>query len=85
MYFLFVFILGLFITLFFYKLKSQWAKWIPALIFFIATIFIGLKAMFFPAPEMAVLGEIVYFMIFGSITIGSAIGGLIVHFLKRKR
>jgi hypothetical protein len=41
--------------------------------------------MFFPAPEMAVLGEIVYFMIFGSITIGAVMGGAIVHFWNKRK
>jgi energy-converting hydrogenase Eha subunit G len=45
----------------------------------------GGKAMFFPAPEMAVLGEIVYFMIFGTITIGAVIGGGIVHFWNKRK
>lgn len=84
MVFIFVFLLGLVITLFFIKLKSKWAKWVPAMIFFIATILMGGKAKFFPAPEMAVLGEIVYFMIFGSMTIGALIGGGIIHYWKRK-
>jgi hypothetical protein len=84
MFFLFVFLLGLVITLFFIKLKSKWAKWIPAIIFFIATILMGVKAKFFPAPEMAVLGEIVYFMSFGLMTIGALIGGGILQYWKRK-
>jgi hypothetical protein len=85
MFFFIVFLLGLLCTLLFIKLKSKWAKWIPAIIFFLATLLIGGKAMFFPAPEMAVLGEIVYFMIFGSITIGAVIGGGIIHFWNKRK
>jgi hypothetical protein len=84
MFFFVVFLLGILSTFFFIKLKSKWAKWVPAIIFFLATLIMGGKAMFFPAPEMAVLGEIVYFMIFGSITIGAVIGGGIVHFWNRR-
>jgi hypothetical protein len=85
MYFLMVFILGLAITFISIKIKSKWAKWVPTIIFLIATLFIGVKALFFPAPEMAVLGEIVYFMILGTLTIASFIGGIIIHFWKRKK
>jgi hypothetical protein len=85
MFFFIVFLLGLLSTLLFIKLKSKWAKWIPAFIFFVATILMGGKVMFFPAPEMAVLGEIVYLMIFGSITIGAVIGGGIVHFWNKRK
>lgn len=85
MFFFIVFLLGLLSTLLFIKLKSKWAKWIPAFIFFVATILMGGKAMFFPAPEMAVLGEIVYFMIFGSITIGAILGGGIVHYWNKRK
>lgn len=85
MFFFIVFLLGLLSTLLFIKLKSKWAKWIPAFIFFVATILMGGKAMFFPAPEMAVLGEIVYFMIFGSITIGAILGGAIIHYWNKRK
>jgi hypothetical protein len=85
MFFFIVFVLGLLSTLLFIKVKSKWAKWIPAFIFFVATILMGGKAKFFPAPEMAVLGEIVYFMIFGTITIGAVIGGGIVHFWNKRK
>lgn len=85
MLFFIVFLLGLAVTFLFIKLKSKWAKWVPAIFFFIATILMGGKAWLFPAPEMAALGEIVYFMIFGCITIGALIGGVIIHFIKNKR
>jgi hypothetical protein len=85
MFFFIVFLLGLLSTLLFIKLKSNWSKWIPAIIFFLATVIMGGKAKFFPAPEMAVLGEIVYFMIFASITIGALIGGGIIHFWKKSK
>lgn len=85
MFFFIVFLLGLLSTLLFIKFKSKWAKWIPAFIFFVATILMGGKAMFFPAPEMAVLGEIVYFMIFGSITIGAILGGAIIHYWNKRK
>jgi hypothetical protein len=85
MLFFIVFLIGLVVTLLFIKMKSKWAKWIPAILFFIATILMGGKARFFPAPEMAVLGEIVYFMIFGSLTIGAFIGGLMVHYWKKRK
>lgn len=85
MYFLIVFILGVIITFVSIKFKSKWAKWIPAIIFFIASLLIGFKILFFPAAEMAALGEIVYFMIFGTLTIAAGLGGTIIHFWKRKR
>lgn len=85
MVFFIVFLIGLVITLLFIKLKSKWAIWIPAITFTIATILIGLKVKFFPAPEMAALGEIVYFMLLGSLTIGAVIGGLLVRFWKKRK
>jgi hypothetical protein len=85
MYFLLVFIVGIIITFISIKFKSKWAKWIPALIFLIASLLIGLKVLFFPAAEMAVLGEIVYFMIFGTLTIAAGLGATIIHFWKRNR
>ena len=34
---------------------------------------------------MAVLGEIVYFMLLGSAFIGALIGGMIIHYLKMEK
>jgi hypothetical protein len=85
MYFVVVLLIGLATTFLSIKLKISWAKWIPALIFLIATVFIGLKILFFPAPEMAILGEIIYFMIFGCLTLGAAIGGTTIYFLKKRK
>ncbi|MHC0035567.1 hypothetical protein [Pseudoneobacillus sp. C159] len=85
MYFFFVFLIGLCATFLFIKLKSEWAKWVPAIVFFLAMIMIGIKILLFPAPEMAVLGEIVYGMILGAMTIGATIGGTIIHFLKKRK
>jgi hypothetical protein len=84
-YFFFVFLIGLSATLLLIKLKSKWAKWVPALIFLLATIFMGFKILLFPAPEMAVLGEIVYGMIFGALTIGATLGGIIVYFWEKRK
>jgi hypothetical protein len=38
--------------------------------------------MFFQVAEMAVLGEIIYFMTFGVAAIGSTIGAFQMKFLK---
>jgi hypothetical protein len=83
MYFVIVLLLGIATSVIFIKLRSRWARWIPAIIFLTATLFMGLKILFFPAAEMAILGEILYFMIFGALTLGAAIGGVILHFLRR--
>lgn len=49
------------------KAKSSWPKWFPAAAFFIGTIIIGVKVLVFPAKEMAILGDIMYLMILGSV------------------
>jgi hypothetical protein len=85
MYFISVFILGIIVTFISIKFKSKWAKWVPSYIFLMASLFMGMKILFFPAAEMAVLGEIVYFMIFGTLTIAAGLGGMIIHFWKRNR
>lgn len=84
-YFFILFFITLLLTLFFIKFNTRWAKWIPAIMSFLATIIMGLKILFFPAPEMAVLGEVVYAMIFATITLASTIGGVIIFFWKRKK
>lgn len=84
MYFLFVFLIGFVIPLLFKKAKMKWAKWFPAILLFVGMIIMGGKAKFFPGPEMAVLGEIMYFMILGTAAIGAIIGALFVHFSNKK-
>lgn len=85
MYFLFVFLISLIITFLFFKIKSKWAKWSPAIIFFFATLLMLIKIMYFPAAEMAILGEVVYAMIFATMTLGALISGGLIHFWKRKQ
>ncbi len=43
----------------------------------------GIKAWIFPGPEMSALGDLIYFMILGSATIGAIIGAIIVGVMKR--
>lgn len=81
--FILVFVIGMGFPFLLIKIKSKWARWVPTILFLIASIIIGGKAMFFPAPEMAFLGEVVYFMLFGTIALGAFIGGLIVRFFKK--
>jgi hypothetical protein len=78
------FLFGIVIPFMFYTIKSKWVKWLPAIFLLIFTVIIGLKILFYPAPEMAVLGEIVYLMLLGSAFIGTLTSGMIIHFLKRK-
>jgi hypothetical protein len=56
------------------KINYKWVKWSPAGLFLCVTLFFGLKALILPAPEMAVLGEVIYFIMFGVATIGSTLG-----------
>lgn len=84
MYFFAVVLIGLLFPFLFYKTNANWAKWIPALVFLAGTLGMGIKARFFPGPEMQVLGEFVYFMILGCATIGAILGGIIVGMLKSK-
>lgn len=85
MLFSILFLVGILIPFMFFKSKTKWLKWIPALCALIFTVLMGLKILFYPAPEMAVLGEIVYFMLLGSAFIGALIGGMIIHYLKMKK
>jgi hypothetical protein len=77
------FLLGLVIPFIFIKTKSKRIIWIPAILFFLGTIIMGVKARFSPGEGMAELGEWVYFMMFAVTTIGSIIGALVVGLLKK--
>ncbi|MFD1736475.1 hypothetical protein ACFSCX_07845 [Bacillus salitolerans] len=83
MYFIIVIVCGALIPFLFIKAKSKWIKWSPTLLFLLLTLLFGGKAIFFPAPEMAVLAEIVYFMTFGVAVIGSVIGMFIVKLINK--
>jgi hypothetical protein len=85
MLFSILFLVGIVIPFLFLKSKTKCLKWIPAICSLIFTVLIGLKILFYPAPEMAVLGEIVYFMLLGSAFIGTLIGGMIIHYLKMEK
>jgi hypothetical protein len=83
-YLILFFLIGLAVPFLFLKGKSKRIRWIPAILFFIGTLLMGVKAGFFPGAGMADLGERIYFMILGVTTIGSIIGGIIVGYLKNK-
>jgi hypothetical protein len=86
MFFIFLilfFLIGLGVPFLLIKVKSKRVIWFPAIIFFIGTILMGVKASFFPGLVMADLGERVYFMILGVTTIGSGFGGIIVGYIKK--
>jgi hypothetical protein len=85
MVFLFVFLIGLILPFILMKVKTKWGKWIPAMIFLVGTIIMAVKSTFFPAGEMAVLGEIVYAMLLATMTGGACIGAVIIHFWIRKK
>ena len=78
MIFAIVFLLGIFIPFLFIK-NAGWTKWLPCILFFFLTILIALKILFFPAPEMAVLGEVVYLLITACAFTGSLLSALFIH------
>ncbi len=84
MYFIIILLCSSLVPFLFIKSHNNWLIWAPTLIFTTMSLSIGLKAKFLPAPEMAVLGEIVYFMIFGVAAIGSLIGSIIVRSIRKK-
>jgi hypothetical protein len=84
MFFLILFLIGLLIPFLLIKMNPNWIVWVPATVLFLIAIVIYTKAEFFPADGMADLAERLYFMIFGVTAIGSFVGGMIVHFIKRK-
>jgi len=79
-----MFLIGLGIPFIFYKVESNIVKWIPAGIFVLGAIFMFIKARFFPAPEMAALGEVIYFIFLVLAAIGSIIGAVILMFIQNK-
>lgn len=83
MFLFMVFLCGLLIPFLLVKFKTKWVKWIPAILFLVGAIIMGIKAWLFPGPDMAVLGEIMYFLILGAAALGSLIGGVIVGMLKK--
>ncbi len=66
------------------KIKSKWGGWVPAIIFGLATISMGVVAKFSPSQGMVDLGQVIYFMLLGTATLGSLVGGVIVYFIKKK-
>ncbi|MGG1677100.1 hypothetical protein ACIFOT_15280 [Neobacillus sp. NRS-1170] len=83
MFLFIIFLFGLLLPFLLMKYKSKWAKWIPAILFLIGTFIMGIKAWIFPGPEMSALGDIIYFIILGSATIGTIIGAIIVGVMKK--
>lgn len=79
-----VFLIGMALPFIFIKAKVKWLKWLPGMIFLICTLGMGVKVLLFPAAEMAVLGEIIYFMLLGTAALGSSISGVIIYFMKKK-
>ena len=77
------FLIGGVMPFLFIKFKPKISIWIPAIVFLIATILIGIKASSFPAVEMGDLGERVYMMMLGVATLGSLIGGIIAKMFKK--
>lgn len=83
MVFSIVFLIGMAVPFLFIKAKAIWLKWLPGILFFFGTIGIGVKVLVFPAAEMAILGEIIYFMLLGTAALGSIFGGVIIYFIKK--
>jgi hypothetical protein len=83
MFFLVLFLIGLVIPFILIKVNPRWIVWIPSLVLFLAAIAMYGKAEFFPGEGMADLAERLYFMIFGMTAIGSIVGGIIIHFIRK--
>jgi hypothetical protein len=73
------------VPFFFIRSRVTWLKWLPGIALLSAALLLGLKILFFPAPEMAVLGEIVYCMLLGIAALGSLLGAMIVQYLIRHK
>ncbi|MEH7443882.1 hypothetical protein V7201_16335 [Bacillus sp. JJ1122] len=84
MVFSIVFLIGMAFPFIFIKAKGKWLKWLPGMIFFIGTLGMGVKVLLYPAAEMAVLGEIIYFMMLGTAALGSFLSGVIIYFMNKK-
>ena len=65
-------------------MNPDWIVWIPSIILFLAAISMYGKAEFFPGEGMADLAERLYFMILGITAIGSIVGGIIIHFIRKR-
>jgi hypothetical protein len=78
-------LIGMVIPFILMKIDSRWVNWIPAVFFLAAAFITGAKAVLYPGEGMADLAERIYFMMFGSVAIGSIIGGTIVHFIKSRK
>ncbi|WP_144549827.1 hypothetical protein [Bacillus sp. X1(2014)] len=85
MFFFVIFLIGLVLPFILMKIDGSWIIWIPAIIFFIATMLTAVKAFIFPGGGMADLAERINVMMFGAAAIGSIIGGGIVQFIQRKK
>ncbi|RSD25483.1 hypothetical protein [Mesobacillus subterraneus] len=83
MVFFLVFLIGLGLPLLFLKLKANLAKWWPSILLLLAALLLGLKIVFFPAQEMAVLGEIVTLLLIGCGLASSLTCAIILHYLKK--
>lgn len=80
------FLIGFFRPFLFIKSVSKWRKWIPAIIFFIATILLGIVSLYFPGPgEFDDLIALLYAEAFGIGTIGAILGGLYVNYKRGKK
>jgi predicted membrane channel-forming protein YqfA (hemolysin III family) len=84
MYFFALFLIGLVLPFILIKVNHSWISWIPSIILFLGAFAMYLKAEFFPGEGMADLGERIFFMMFGVSALGSIVGGLIVHLLRKK-
>jgi hypothetical protein len=85
MFFFLTFLFGVIAPFLFWKSRGIWIKWLPGIIFLSAALVLGLKILIKPAQEMALLGEIVYFMLFGLAAIGSFIGALILRIMQKQK
>ncbi|MEH7076840.1 hypothetical protein [Neobacillus drentensis] len=85
MYFIVLILIGTVIPFLLMKIKSRWVNWSPAIILLFASIIFGIKAAVFPGEGMRDLADTLYFLLLGAAGIGAIIGGVIVHFFKRKR
>lgn len=85
MFFLVIFLIGLFLPFIVLKIDASWVIWSPAILFFVAAILMALKTAVFPGAGMADLAERIYMMMFGTAGMGAIIGGVIVLCIKSKK
>jgi hypothetical protein len=83
-FFIVIFLIGLAVPIILMKIDASWIIWSPAILFFLAAIFMALKTVVVPGGGMVDLAERIYVIMFGTAGVGSVIGGVFVQFLKRK-